>query len=98
MKVYYHSALNDKELTAGGVFRTVPSKAYLELKKEKNDNALEILYNGTLINPETDTIECNEEAELIIRDNGERYVYTVRPLVQPLSVKYARAYEQFSYE
>ncbi|MGN0441539.1 MAG: hypothetical protein ACI4FO_02425 [Acutalibacteraceae bacterium] len=98
MKVYYHSALNDTELTPGGVLRTVPCKAYLELHKEKTESPCELLYNGTLIDPDTKEIECNEEAELVVRRNGERDVYTVRPLIQPLSVKYARAYEQFSYE
>lgn len=98
MKVYYHSALCDIELTPGGIFRTVPCKAYLELHKEKTDNSCEILYNGMLINSETKKIVCNEEAELVVRQNGKRFVYTVRPLIHSLSVKYARAYEQFSYE
>jgi len=98
MKVYYHSALNETELTPGGVFRAIPSKAFLQLHKEKAEGPCELLYNGTIINPATTEIECNEEAELVIRQDGERYVYSVRPLIQLLSTKYARAYEQFLYE
>lgn len=98
MKIYYHSVLRDTELTPGGILRTVPCKAYLELRKEKAESPCELQYNGTLINPDTKEIECNEEAELVVRQNGKRDVYTVRPLVQPLSVKYAKAYEQFFYE
>lgn len=98
MKVYYHSVLNDLELTPGEVFRVVPCKASLELSKEKTDGSCEILYDGTIISSDVETIECNEEAELIVRNNGERSVYAVRPLVQPLSGKYAKAYEQFSFE
>ena len=98
MKVYYHSALNDIELMPGGALRTVPCKAYLKLHKDRTEGLCELLYNGTIINPETTEIECNEEAELVVRQNGERYVYSVRPLVQPLSNKYSKAYEQFGYE
>ena len=98
MKVYYHSALNDIELMPGGALRTVPCKAYLKLHKDRTEGPCELLYNGTIINPETTEIECNEEAELVVRQNGERYVYSVRPLVQPLSNKYSKAYEQFGYE
>lgn len=95
MKVYYHSALNDNELTPGEVFRIIPCKSHLELHIDKTEGPCEILYNGTIISPDTMKIECNGDAVLVVRQNGERYVYTVRPLVQPLSVKYARAYEQF---
>lgn len=98
MKVYYHSALADIELTPGGVLRTVPCKAYLELHKEKTESPCELLYNGSVIDSETKKIACNEEAELVVRQNGERYVYSLRPLLQPLPTKYARAYEQFAYE
>ena len=98
MKVYYHSALNETELTPGGVLRTVPCKAVLKLHKEKNESPCELVYNGTIINPDTTEIECNEEAELVVRQDGERYVYSVRPSIQLLTTKNARTYEQFSYE
>lgn len=98
MKVYYHSALNKTVLTPGSVLRTVPCKAVLKLHKEKNESPCELVYNGTIINPDKTEIECNEEAELVIRQDGERYVYSIRPSVQLLTTKNARAYEQFSYE
>lgn len=98
MNVYYHSALNETELTPGGVLRTVPCKAVLKLHREKTESPCELVYNGTIINPDTTEIECNEEAELVIRQDGERYIYSVRPSIQLLTTKNARAYEQFSYE
>ena len=98
MKVYYHSALNETELTPGGVLRIVPCKAVLKLHREKTESLCELVYNGTIINPDTTEIECNEDAELVIRQDGERYIYSVRPSVQLLTTKNARAYEQFSYE
>lgn len=98
MKVYYHSVLNDIELMPGGVLHTVPCKAYLKLHKDRTEGSCELLYNGKIINSETTELECNEEAELVVRQNGERYVYSVRPLVKPLSNKFSKAYEQFGYE
>lgn len=98
MKVYYHSALNDVELIPDGVLRAIPCKSYLELHKEKAESPYELLYNGTMIDPEAEKIPCNEKCELVIRQNGKRNVYSVRPLVRPLTAKYAKAYEQFSFE
>ncbi len=98
MKVYYHSALNNIELVPGGVLRTIPCKAYLELYREKTEAPCELLYNGTLINSGAKEIECNEAAELVVRQNGNRFVYSVKPLVPPLSMKFSKAYEQFGYE
>ncbi len=98
MRVYYHSALKDMEIAPGSVFRAIPCKAWLELQREKSDASCEILYNGTIINPDTKDIECVEEADLVIRQSGRRDTCSVRHAIHPLSVKYARAYEQFSYE
>lgn len=98
MKVFYHSSLTNTELTADGAFRTVPCKAHLELQREKSDGQYELIYNGTIIPSDTERIECNEEAELIVRQNGNQNVYSVRPLVQPLQAKYSNAYDQFFYE
>ena len=98
MRVYYHSALKDTEIASGSVLRTVPCKARLELQREKSDNSCEILYNGTIIDSDTEDIECAEEADLVIRQSGRRDTYSIRHSIHPLSVKYARAYEQFSYE
>lgn len=98
MKVYYHSALNETELTQGSVLRTVPCKAVLKLHKEKTERPCELVYNGTIIDSDTTEIKCNEEAELIIRQDGERYVYSICPSVRLLTTKNARAYEQFVYE
>lgn len=98
MRVIYHSELNDIELTPGGILRITPGKACLKLHKEKNEKAFDLIFNGTIIDSSVEEIECNEEAELIVRQDGNRYVYSVRPLVKILSGKYARAYEQFSFE
>ena len=98
MEVYYHSALNDTEIIPGSVLHTVPCKAYLTIHKDRNEASCEIIYNGTIINPDADKIECNEEAELIIRRDGVRYTYSVLPLGKPLSLEYAKAYDEFTYE
>ncbi len=98
MKVFYRSALREEELTAGSAFRAAPCEAYLELHKEKSDDSFELFYKGTLINNTESEIPCNEGVELVIQQNGQRFVYTVKPSMHPLSDKYARAYEQFSYE
>lgn len=98
MRVYYHSALKDTEIAPGSVLRTVPCKARLELQREKSDTSCEILYNGTIIDSDIKDIECVEEVDLVIRQSGRRDTYSIRHSIHPLSVKYARAYEQFSYE
>lgn len=98
MKVTYHSALRSTELEPGGILRTVPAKSYIELQKEKGDGQCDVIYNGTLIESGYENLTCNGEAELVVRQNGNRNVYTIRNSVQLLSLKYARAYEQFSYE
>lgn len=98
MRVYYHSVLEDKEIVSGSILHTVPCKARIELQREKADAACEILYNGTIINPYTKEIECVEETDLVIRQSGRRDTYSIRHSIQPLPEKYARAYEQFSYE
>lgn len=98
MRVYYHSALKDTEIAPGSVLQTVPCKARLELQREKSDTSCEILYNGTIIDSDIKDIECVEEVDLVIRQSGRRDTYSIRHSIHPLSVKYARAYEQFSYE
>ena len=98
MRVYYHFALEDTEIAPGSVLRTVPCKARIELQREKSDTSCEILYNGTIIDSDIKDIECVEEADLVIRQSGRRDTYSIRHSIHPLSVKYARAYEQFSYE
>lgn len=98
MRVHYHSALEDKEIASGSVLRTIPCKARIELQREKADDACEILYNGTIINPDAKDIECVEETDLVIRQSGRRDTYSIRHLIHPLPEKYARAYEQFAYE
>lgn len=98
MKVIYHSELNDVELTPGGILRTIPRKSCLRIIKDKTDSEFDLMYNGTIIDSDTEQVECNAEAELIIRENGIRSVYTVKPSVKVLSTKYARTYEQFAFE
>ena len=98
MKILYRSAFATEELNPDVTFRTVPRKAYMEIHKGRNEGVFDLLYNGTIIDPETKEIECNEDGELVVRKEGERHVYSVKPIVQPLPMKYAKAYEQFLYE
>ena len=98
MKIIYRSAFATVELDPDVTFRTVPGKAYMEIHKGRNEGEFDLLYNGTIIDPETKEIECNEDGELVVRKEGERHVYSVKPIAQPLPMKYAKAYEQFLYE
>ncbi len=98
MKILYRSAFTTVELNPDVTFRAVPGKAYMEIHKGRNEGVFDLLYNGTIIDPETKEIECNEDGELVVRREGERHVYSVKPIVQPLPMKYAKAYEQFLYE
>lgn len=98
MKVLYHSAFKEGELCAGSTYYTVPCRATLKLQRDKNEPPYELIYNGTVIDPNETEIECNEQSELIIRQNGNRYLYAVKPSVQPLSSKSANAYNDFYYE
>ncbi len=98
MRVFYHSKLINKELVAGSIFRTVPCKACLELKKEKDDTEIDVILNGDIISSDISRVAFDAEAELIIRRNGEKYTYMVKPLVYTLSNKYSPVYDQFAYE
>lgn len=98
MKVIYHSALWNTELEPEKILRTIPAKSYLELKKENGDDQCNVIFNGTLIESNYENLICDGEAELVIRQGDRRNVYTIRNSVQPLSMKYAKAYEQFSFE
>lgn len=98
MRVFYHSSLTDEELVAGHAFFAVPIRATLALRSERNESPYELLYNGTLIDPDTHDVPCNGRAELTIAQDGRRYVYSVHPAFSPLSSRYAKAYEQFSYD
>lgn len=98
MKVMYHSALRSIKLEPGVILRTVPAKSYLELQREKGDDKSDVIFNGALIEAGYENLICDGEAELVVRYQDRRDVYSIRNLVQPLSMKYARAYEQFSFE
>lgn len=98
MKVYYHSAIKKCELIPGEPLRTLPCESRIKFVKEKNDDVYDILLNGSIIDSDTDSVPCNEEAELIIRGDGTNLFYSVKPLFRPLTQKYAHAYEQFAYE
>ena len=98
MKVFYHSALADIEITPGSVFRHFPGPSYLEVVREKNDRDYDVIFNGSIIDSIQSTLEFNTEAELTIRKQGEKQIYTVKPMVHPLSNEYALAYEQFADE
>lgn len=98
MKILYKSAFVTEELNPDVVLRKVPTKACIEIHKERNDSGYDLLYNGTIVDPETTQLECNGEGELVVRKDGERHVFSVKPVAQLLSMKYVKAYEQFHYE
>lgn len=98
MRVFYHSTLIIKELVPDSIFRAVPCKACLELHKENGDTELDVILNGNIISSDAAKVDCNDEAELVIRQNGERYSYIVKPLVHTLSYKNALVYDQFLFE
>lgn len=98
MRVLYHSTLVKQELASGSVIRVVPGKACLKLLKEGDEQDIDIIFNGNSIDPTTETIDLNSDAELVIRQHGEKQSYNVKPMVNALSSKYALAYEKFQYE
>ena len=98
MKVIYHSALIHQELTRDSIFYAVPGKARLELIRERGDQHTDVLFNGSIVGDDLNSIEIGHEAELIVKYEQERAVYTVRPVCHPLTIEYASAYEQFQYE
>lgn len=98
MRVFYHSTLISEELKAGHTFHTVPCKAFLELRKEKDDTEINVILNGDIISSDISRVAFDAEAELIVLRNGEKNTYMVRPLVHTLSSKYSPVYDQFAYE
>ncbi len=94
----YKSAFVTEEITPDVALRTVPGKAYMEILKGRNESGYDLLYEGTIIDSDTTEIECNEQGELVVRKDGERHVFSVKPVASPLPMKYAKAYEQFLYE
>lgn len=98
MRVLYQSALVNKELTRGSVFRTTPCKACLVIETERNEPDFDLIYNGVVVDSSITSFDCDADAELIVRQHGEKYSYSVKPIVHTLSNEYALAYEQFAYE
>lgn len=98
MKVYYHSTFKNEEIIPNVVYKTIPCRAFLELHRDKNEEEFDLLYNGSIISSDTRKIDCDVDAELIVKKGNSRQVFTVKPSVSPLSMKYSRAYEQFYYE
>lgn len=98
MRVLYQSALVNKELARGSVFRTTPCKACLVIEKERNEPDYELIYNGVVVDSNITCFDCDADAELIVRQHGEKCSYSVKPIVHTLSNEYALAYEQFAYE
>ena len=98
MKIIYYSALVTKELDQGNVFRTAPGKACLKIEKERGDLDFDVLFNGSILDSNIDFIDIETDAELVIRTQGGKRTYSVKPLVHELSNGYAMAYEQFQYE
>lgn len=96
MKVIYRSALETKELAGGSVYRAVPGGARLELRGEKE--GFDALLNGEILAPGVGCVEIGADAELVIRTQGGKNTYAVKPLARPLSGEYAAAYEQFQDE
>lgn len=95
MRVYYHSALEDKEIVPGSTLRTVPCKARIELQREKADADCEIFYGGDIKNQDIKYIECVGEADLVVRQNGQKYTYSIRHSIHVMPDEYAQAYEYF---
>lgn len=98
MKVCYHSAFRFEELKPDRVFSAIPTLAALELSKDRNEPPYELLYNGDLIDSNTERLPCCDRAELIVKQGSHRYVYSVLPSVKPVSAKCIGAYEQFSFD
>lgn len=98
MRVLYQSALVNKELTRGSVFRTTPCRACLVIETERNEPDFDLIYNGVVVDSSITSFDCDADAELIVRQHGEKYSYSVKPIVHTLSNEYALAYEQFAYE
>ena len=98
MRVLYQSALVNKELTRGSVFRTARCKARLVIETERNEPDYDLIYNGAVVEPNITSFDCDADAELIVRQRGVKCSYSVKPIVHTLSNVYALAYEQFAYE
>lgn len=100
MKVFYQSALINKELSPNGVFFAIPEEASLFIQRERDDDDYIILLNGKIIDSDIDSIPIYAEADLLIRFDNYKIHYSVKPIVKPLSGKDAMAYRQFhdSYE
>ena len=98
MRVLYQSALVNKELTRGSVFRTTPCKACLVIETERNEPDFDLIYNGVVVDSSITSFDCDADAELIVRQHGEKYSYSVKPIVHTLSNEYALVYEQFAYD
>ena len=97
MKVFYHSALQYEEIKPNSEFLAMPIKAVVEIEQEKDESPYDLMYNGIAIDSCVTVLECNAETEFRIRQDGNWYTYSVRPL-KPLSGKLATAYERFLYE
>lgn len=98
MKVFYHSPLVHVELHRDSVFYTVPCKARIEIEQEKGEQEYDIVFNGTILDPNQLEIEMHTNAELIIRQHGERKRYMVKPITRSLSHDNSRVYKQFADE
>lgn len=98
MRVIYRSSFVEKELTRGCVFRAAPCKACIEIESEKSEYGFDLIFNGNVVDSNTKSFDCETDAELIVRQGGEKHSYTVKSLAHALSNEYALAYEQFAYE
>ena len=59
MRVLYQSALVNKELTRGSVFRTAPCKARLVIETERNEPDYDLIYNGAVVEPNITSFDCD---------------------------------------
>ncbi len=84
MRVLYQSALVNKELTRGSVFRTTPCKARLVIETDRNEAEYELVYNGAVVGSKITSFDCESDADLIVRQHGEKHSYSVKPIVHVL--------------
>ena len=98
MKVIYRSALVNQELAPDSVFRVVPGKAGLDIQKEREDQDFDILFNGNIIDSNTDSVDIDSDADLVLRTKQTKLSFCVKPMVKSLSNEHALAYEKFRYE
>lgn len=98
MRVVYRSVYSDEELQPGIPLRTIPGKGTLSMITESGDPGSEIFFNGEKLECATENLPADVDGELIVKQGKERSSYTIRPLVEPLTLEFSKSYKQFFYE